>query len=391
LFFLPLPSGFSTRKTPWISRGQNCFPVFHAPYKNKNLFYYIYYYFGLCLSTMSEQFRLSLQGKTTKEVPFWFMRQAGRYLPEYQAIRQNFSNFLEFCYTPDAACEVTLQPLRRYDMDAAILFCDILVIPDALGQPVGFVKGEGPKLDPLFTAFDMAKLDLSRIREHLSPVQESIKLIRAALPENKTLIGFSGAPWTLACYMLEGQGSKEFSAARTLLYKEPATYQALTAILEKAITEYLCMQAEAGAQVVKLFDSWAGVLDEGGFETAVLQPAKRIIAAFKAKHPEVPVIAFARGAGAKLARYAKESGADCVAFDQTMPVSEAVKCGICIQGNLDNHVLLADANAAVAETKRILETVGQHPFIFNLGHGVMQHTPPEHVAAVAETIKAFRR
>tara|TARA_B100001123_G_scaffold450931_1_gene625211 strand:+ start:3982 stop:5004 length:1023 start_codon:yes stop_codon:yes gene_type:complete len=340
---------------------------------------------------MSDILLSNLRGNPTDRIPFWFMRQAGRYLPEYQKVRQNFTNFLEFCYTPEAACEVTLQPLRRYDMDAAILFCDILVIPDALGQPVTFVKGEGPKLEALTDEKAISELTPERIREHLAPVQESIRLIRQALPENKTLIGFSGAPWTLACYMLEGGGSKEFGAARSLLHREPETYQRLSRILETAITDYLCMQAEAGAQVVKLFDSWAGVLDCEGFDQAVVAPTQRITSAFKAKHPNVPVIAFARGAGAKLAQYAKQIGADCVAFDQTHPLSMALETGICIQGNLDNYVLQSSAEAAVAQTKHILSGAGKAPFIFNLGHGVLQHTPPEHVAAVAETIRGYRR
>jgi uroporphyrinogen decarboxylase len=331
----------------------------------------------------------TLKGEKTEQIPFWFMRQAGRYLPEYREMRKDYSNFLDFCYTPDAATEVTLQPLRRFDMDAAILFSDILVIPDGLGQEVKFVKGEGPKLGSL----NIPQLSQSKLIPHLQPVFTAIKHIRSALTDDKALIGFSGAPWTLACYMIEGQGSREFQMARQYAASEPEAFAQLMDLLCESIIEYGCAQIEAGIDVFQLFDSWAGVVPAAQFDAFVIKPTKCIVAGIKAKYPNTPIIGFAKGAGANLAAYAAQTGVDALGIDQQMPLLKAkeMRANCVLQGNLDNVTLASSKQASLAATKQILEQWSDIPFIFNLGHGFLPHTPIEHVEAVVETIKGFKR
>jgi len=335
----------------------------------------------------------ALQGEKTSEIPFWFMRQAGRYLPEYRQMRQNYSNFLEFCYTPDAATEVTLQPIRRFDMDAAILVSDILVIPDALGQEVRFVKGEGPKLEALSDgkAIDMLRRD--GLRDFLNPVFTAIKHIRSELSADKALIGFSGAPWTLSCYMIEGQGSREFQKAREFAAQEPEAFAKLQTILVESIIEYGCAQIEAGIDAFQLFDSWAGVVPACEFDAFIIEPTRRIVEGIKAKHPHIPIIGFAKGAGANLSQYAAKTGVDALGIDQQMPLEAAkqMRSGKTLQGNLENVMLAASKEKSVDQTKAILNAWSDVPFVFNLGHGFLPHTPIEHVEAVVETIRSFKR
>lgn len=334
----------------------------------------------------------TLQGEKTENIPVWFMRQAGRYLPEYQAIRKDFSNFLEFCYTPEAACTVTLQPIERFGFDAAILFCDILVIPDALGQKVEFVKGEGPKLEAIISPEQLEQLSLERVEPHLATVQESIRLIRKELSDDKALIGFSGSPWTLACYMIEGQGSREFQKARQFAIAHPEHFSTLLSLLEQAIARYCCMQIEAGAQVIQLFDSWASVVPSAYFNNWVTAPTQRIISAIKKHNPDIPIIGFAKGAAANLPDYAT-AGMDALGIDQQQPLAWAKENsgGKILQGNLDNVTLEASKNMAVAHTKNILKQWSDIPFIFNLGHGILQTTPIDHVEAVIETVRECKR
>ena len=329
----------------------------------------------------------TLRGEKTEQVPFWFMRQAGRYLPEYREMRKDYSNFLDFCYTPDAATEVTLQPLRRFDMDAAILFSDILVIPDGLGQEVKFVKGEGPKLGSL----EIGQLSQAKLLPHLQPVFTAIKQIRSELADDKALIGFSGAPWTLACYMIEGQGSREFQIARQYAASEPQKFAQLIDILCESIIAYACEQIEAGIDVFQLFDSWAGVVPAAQFEDWVIAPTKRIVAGIKAKHPNTPIIGFAKGAGVNLSSYALHTGVDAIGVDQQQPLEPVKALGKVLQGNLDNVTLAASKQAALAHTQDILRIWDDIPFIFNLGHGFLPHTPIENVEAVVAEIKNFRR
>ena len=335
----------------------------------------------------------TLAKEQTGRIPVWFMRQAGRYLPEYQAIRKGFSNFLEFCYTPDAACEVTLQPITRFDMDAAILFSDILVIPDALGQDVRFVKGEGPKLEAIASEEAIQALNKNRLAEHLDSVMQAIKLIRKELADDKALIGFSGSPWTLACYMIEGSGSKDFGKARAFAKKHPQAFTKLLALLSDSIADYCLMQIEAGVQVIQLFDSWTGMVPAQDFDGYVTQPTKQIVDRIKAKHPNFPVIGFAKSAGANLLSYANQTGVDALGLDQMVPLDWAKDhlTNRVFQGNLDNITLAESKEEAVSQTRHILESWADHPFIFNLGHGILPHTPIAHVEAVLQEIREWKR
>lgn len=327
--------------------------------------------------------------KKSQKIPFWFMRQAGRYLPEYRAVRKNFSNFLEFCYTPDAATEVTLQPITRYGMSAAIIFSDILVIPDALGVNVRFAEGHGPILEPVR---DLQNLSNQHFTEKLAPVYQAIKQTRAALSPDKALIGFCGLPWTLACYMVEGKGSRDFASVRTAAQRDKKFFTGLIDLLTESVIAHSIAQIEAGADVIKLFDSWAGVLTEQEFYDYSIIPTKKITAAIKAKYPQIPVIGFPRMAGSKAEEYAKLTGVNAVSFDGSVSLkfaSEHLQPHAIPQGNLDNILLAEDKNASVEQTKKIIENFKDKPFIFNLAHGILPHTPPENVAAVCDIIKTY--
>lgn len=344
---------------------------------------------------MSEQklFLKALNGQKTHRPPIWMMRQAGRYLPEYLETRARSENFLHFCYSPDLAEEVTLQPLRRYNFDAAILFADILTIPDALGQKVEFIKGFGPKLEPIQDEKSFSKLSLTGIHNHLAPVYETVSRLRTSLPETTALIGFAGAPWTNATYMVEGQGSKNYETIRLLAYKDPEFFQALIDMLIEATSGYLIKQIQAGAEAVQLFDSWAGVLPPDQFDRWVIQPNKKIIEKIRAQHPTIPILGFPRGAGVLYKDFVLETKVTGVSIDQTVPIEWAAKelQPLCtVQGNLDNLCLVSGGEYMEKQVLKILDTLSDGPFIFNLGHGIIPQTPPEHVGRVVELVQSYQ-
>lgn len=340
-----------------------------------------------------KRFLRALAGETVTPPPFWLMRQAGRYLPEYRATRGDAGGFLNLCYSPDKAIEVTLQPLRRYGMDAAILFSDILVIPDALGRSVRFVQGEGPQLDPLTGAADIEALQLGNVRKHLAPVLETVRGLAGAIPPTTALIGFCGAPWTVATYMIEGGGSKDYAETKRWAYGQPELFGRLIDTLVDASADYLIAQAEAGAEAVQIFDSWAGVLPEAEFRRWSLDPIRRITEKVKAAVPGLPVIGFPRGAGELYKDFARESGCDAVSIDTTIPVAwaaEHLQPHVTVQGNLDPIMLVVGGEAMDHAVDTILNALGHGPFVFNLGHGIVPHTPPENVARLADRIRAFK-
>lgn len=336
----------------------------------------------------------ALAGEILPRPPVWFMRQAGRYLPEYRKIREKMENFLEFCYSPKQAAEVTLQPIDRFGLDAAIIFSDILVIPDALGRDVDFISGRGPVMPPLEKAADVSAISPDDLRRHLAPVYEAIGRVRERLPHETALIGFAGAPWTVASYMIEGGSSRDFGKLKSWAYGRPRELETLLGILVEAISEHLIAQIEAGADVVQLFDSWAGAVAASEFDRWVINPTAEIVKRVKAAHPKVPIIGFANKAGLMHDPYAQKTGIDGVSIDSSVPVSWAVATlqGQCaVQGNLDPQLLVAGGAGLVQEAETILETLGQGPFVFNLGHGIVPETPPEHVAQLAEFIRGWRR
>jgi len=337
----------------------------------------------------------ALAGEVLDRPPFWFMRQAGRYLPEYRATRAHAGDFLSLCYNPELAVEVTLQPIRRYHMDAAILFSDILVIPDAMGQALAYKEGEGPQLEPVRSAKDLDRLETGRITEHLQPVFETLKGLRKALPADVTLIGFAGAPWTVATYMVEGQGSRDFANAKSWAFTDEAGFARLINMLVDATTEYLLAQIEAGAEVIQIFDTWAGALSETEFEKWCIAPVAKIVANLRARYPDIPVIGFPRGAGAGYASFAAKTGVNAVSLDTSVPLEWArenvqrdnVQTSCAVQGNLDPLLVVAGGEGMLREARRILETLGKGPFVFNLGHGFVPQTPPEHVEELSELIR----
>ncbi len=331
-----------------------------------------------------------LRGRRRDPVPLWFMRQAGRYLPEYRKLRRSLGSFLDLVYTPEAAAEATLQPVRRFALDAAILFSDILVVPHALGQEVGFAAGEGPRLEPLRGRDDLSRLVPERVGEAVQPVCETVRLVREELPEKVALIGFVGGPWTVATYMVAGRGGDEQRAAKTWAYRDPEGFGALLAMIERASIDYLLGQIAAGAQVVQIFESWAANLPEPWFERLVIAPTRRIVAALERAAPGIPVIGFARGAGALVAHYARGTGISAVSLDTAMPVAfadETLPAGLAVQGNLDPLLVLSGETAMKEEARRILQGLKRRPHIFNLGHGFLPETPIGHV----EELIAFLR
>ena len=306
----------------------------------------------------------ALAGIKQSRPPVWLMRQAGRYLPEYRELRRGVRGFLDLCYTPDLAVEITLQPIRRYGFDAAILFSDILVVPDALGAKVRFVEGEGPQLTPLASEADLAGLGYASFDAHLAPIYETLRRLRLALPPEVTLIGFSGAPWTLAAYMVEGSGSKEWLAPRRMARRQPELFGQLIDLLTDAIIRYLSAQVEAGAEVLQLFDSWAGVLPEPELRRWCVEPTCRIVSELRTRHPQIPIIAFPRGIGAAYAAFAAEVPVQGISLDTTVPVAWAVRTlrhdpALCLQGNLDPIALLADGPTLLAEVGRIVAAYGE--------------------------------
>jgi len=331
-------------------------------------------------------FLKTLKGKQSSKTPIWFMRQAGRYLPEYLQVRSTTKNFLEFCYNPEKAAQVTLQPITRFDFDAAIIFSDILVIPDALGMNVKFIKNEGPKLQALKTPEDIENLQYNE--ETLHPVYEALLMARESLAEEKSLIGFAGAPWTLATYMIEGQGSKDYLATKKWAYQDEESFTKLIDKLTESVSKHLIRQVKYGADALQLFDSWAGVLTPDQLSKWVIEPAKKIINNIKSEYPDVPVIGFPRGVGLFYKDYAIKTGVDAISFDQNMPcrwIKDNID--ITVQGNLDPVLLLTDKNAAAEQAKRIVEVFEEKSFVFNLGHGILQHTPIENVEAVIKAVR----
>jgi len=324
--------------------------------------------------------------------PLWLMRQAGRYLPEYREVRASVGGFLELCYTPALAAEVTLQPIRRYGFDAAILFADILVVPDALGQGVRFVEGEGPRLDAIDSAAELSRLNPAATGEKFGRIYETVARLRQDLPRETALIGFCGAPWTVATYMVGGQGSSDQAAARTLAYRDPETFARLIGIVTQASIEYLDGQVRAGADVLQIFDSWAGNLAEREFDTWVVAPTRRIVAELKRRHPGTPIIGFPRGAGANAERYMRQTGVEGLGCDTAMPLREmralADRGRVAVQGNLDPLLLAAGGPQLDARVRETLQMMRGAPFIFNLGHGIVPHTPPENVARLVELVRS---
>jgi uroporphyrinogen decarboxylase len=322
----------------------------------------------------------------------WLMRQAGRFLPEYREVRASVGGFLELCYTPALAAEVTLQPIRRYGFDAAILFSDILVVPDALGQGVRFVEGEGPRLDAIGSCAELARLDPSATGGKFGRVYETVARLRQDLPPETALIGFCGAPWTVATYMVGGQGSSDQAAARQLAYRDRTTFARLIDIVTEASIDYLDGQVRAGADVLQIFDSWAGNLPDEEFETWVMAPTKRIVTELKRRHPDTPIIGFPRGAGANAERYVAETGVEGLGCDTAMPLQQmralADRSGVAVQGNLDPLLLAAGGPNFEARVRETLQVMRGAPFVFNLGHGIVPHTPPENVARLVDLVRS---
>ncbi|SFE47663.1 uroporphyrinogen decarboxylase [Roseivivax sediminis] len=340
---------------------------------------------------MTKTILRALAGEAQSVPPVWMMRQAGRYLPEYRATREKAGDFLSLCYNPELAAEVTLQPLRRYDFDAAILFADILLLPQALGADLWFVKGEGPRLSTITTEDDFAALKpVHAIDETLSPIYETVKILSRELPAETTLIGFAGAPWTVATYMIAGQGTPDQGPAHALKAENRALFEQLLGKITEGTIEYLSKQIEAGAEVVKVFDSWAGSLTGEEFDRYATEPARIITETLKRRHPGVPVIAFPRQAGEKYIGFHAATGADCVALDNSVDpawAAEHVQMSGCVQGNLAPHHMVEGGEALVRETKRIVEAFRGGPHIFNLGHGITPDADPDNVSRMIEAIR----
>ena len=333
----------------------------------------------------------ALAGEVMDRPPFWLMRQAGRYLPEYREVRRQAGSFLDLCLNPELAVEVTLQPIRRYGMDAAILFSDILIVPYGLGQGVAFREGEGPVLEALAGTADPASLTREHFHDRVAPVYETVRGLAGALPSGTALIGFAGAPWTVATYMVEGGSSRDFARTKRWAYGDPKGFSRLIDLLVDTTADYLGAQIRAGAEIVQLFDSWAGVLPETAFRRWVIDPARRIVERLRAAHPDVPVIGFPRGAGILYRAYVEETGVTAASLDTTVPLSfarDALQGRVAVQGNLDPQLLVVGGSAMEEEVGRIRAALGGGPFVFNLGHGIVPETPPEHVAALANLLRA---
>lgn len=338
-------------------------------------------------SASEKPFLQTLAGRKSATPPVWLMRQAGRYLPEYRAVREQAGGFLDLCYNPALAEEVTLQPIRRYGFDAAILFADILLVPDALGQKVWFETGEGPRLEPVMNGDG---LTFDRASNHLAPVIETVSRLSRSLPKQTTLIGFAGAPWTVATYMVAGRGTPDQAPARALAAEDPVAFASIIDVLVEATIDYLAAQAAAGAEVLKLFESWASALHGDDFERWCIEPVARIVAGLRARGVTCPIIGFPRAADYDLAVYAKATDVQVVALDQHTPrrdMAAAMPADVILQGNLDPMVLVAGGAALDAEIDAILADFSGRPFVFNLGHGIVPQTPPEHVAQLVARLR----
>jgi uroporphyrinogen decarboxylase len=336
----------------------------------------------------------ALAGETLPTPPIWMMRQAGRYLPEYKATRAQAGDFLSLCYNPELAAEVTLQPIRRYGFDASILFADILLLPQALGADLWFVTGEGPRLSTVTTADELKALKpVSAIHDTLSPIYETIKLLTGELPDDVTLIGFAGAPWTVATYMIAGQGTPDQGPAHALKDTDKAVFEGLLDLITDGTIEYLSAQINAGAEVVKLFDSWAGSLMGDDFTNYAIKPMARIVAALKQRHPDTPIIAFPRGADERYIGLHDAIGADCIALDDGVTAQWAadnVQIDGCVQGNLKSSHMVTGGDTLVSETRRIVDALKGGPHIFNLGHGITPDADPQNVQLMIDTVREAR-
>lgn len=333
-------------------------------------------------------------GQVADTPPIWLMRQAGRYLPEYREVRAKAGTFLDLCYNPALAAEVTLQPITRFGFDAAILFSDILIVPHALGQHVDFKEGEGPVLEPIGSADDLCRLDTGKTVDKFGLIYETVARARDRLPRETALIGFCGAPWTVSTYVVGGKGSPDQAAARLFAYRDPEAFSRLIDILTSTSIEYLSGQILAGADVVQIFDTWAGSLPVDQLERWVIDPTRRIVKAINARHPDVPIIGFPRAAGVHVPHYIDETGVDGIGVDAAMPIPELKEriadLGVVLQGNLDPLLLVIGGAAMEARIDAILEEAEGAPFVFNLGHGIVPQTPPAHVARLVEIVRRGR-
>lgn len=339
---------------------------------------------GLLLNT--------LLGENAERRPIWLMRQAGRYLPEYRELREKKGGFLALVYDTDAAAEITLQPVHRFGFDGAILFSDILIVPYAMGQDLQFLAGEGPKLTPRLV--DHALHALAPVPGRLSPIYETVRKVRAALGADRTMLGFAGSPWTVATYMVAGEGSRDQHETRAMAYRDPAAFQAIIDAVIAVTAEYLCGQIEAGAEAVQLFDSWAGSLAPAQFEKWVIAPNARLVEQVRARHPETPIIGFPKGAGEKLAAYARETGVDAVGIDETIDPRWAARElpeNLPVQGNLDPLLLLSGGQELERQALEVLDAFAGRPHVFNLGHGIGQHTPIAHVEQLLSVVRSWQR
>ncbi len=335
----------------------------------------------------------TLAGQEADRLPIWLMRQAGRYLPEYREVRAKATDFIDFCFRPDLAAEAPLQPLRRFDLDAAIVFSDILVVPLALGQKVWFEEGQGPRLEPIRKPEDLEPLTAEDLESRLAAVYQTLEAVAAELPDGKALIGFAGAPWTLASYMIEGQTSRDFARLKRFAYGRPDTFEQLLSLLVEAVARHLIAQVRAGAEAVQIFDSWAGVLPQVELEAWSLAPMAEIARRFREACPGVPVIAFPRGAGLTYAGFADSGDFDALGLDTTLPLAwaaERLQPKAVVQGNLDPVKLLVGGTALAQGVDRILAALGPKRLVFNLGHGVLPDTPPEHVAELVARVRGTR-
>jgi uroporphyrinogen decarboxylase len=342
---------------------------------------------GLSASQTKPLLRV-LSGERLDPPPMWLMRQAGRYLPEYRQLRQEKGSFLGLVSDSDAAAEVTVQPLARFPFDAAILFSDILIVPFAIGQNLSFVAGEGPRLTPPLISAELDSLTPNFTR--FEAIYETVRKVKGRLKPETALIGFAGSPWTVATYMVAGQGSRDQAEARRLAYADPKRFSEVVERIEKATLHYLSGQIDAGAEVIQLFDSWAGSLSPAQFEQWVIAPTARLVERLREEHPGVPVIGFAKGAGGKLPAYARETGVDCVGLDETVDpawADSALPKGLAVQGNLDPLALLAGGEELRAGVARILDALAGRPHIFNLGHGILPETPIAHVDQLVAQVK----
>ena len=334
----------------------------------------------------------TLRGENASERPIWLMRQAGRYLPEYRALRAEKGGFLALVYDSDAAAEITLQPIRRFGFDGAILFSDILIVPYAMGQDLEFLAGEGPRLSPRLV--DTALDGLRAVPERLDPIYATVTRVKAGMGPGRTLLGFAGSPWTVATYMVAGEGSRDQHVTRAMAYRDPRAFQAIIDAIVAVTVDYLAGQVLAGAEAVQLFDSWAGSLAPAEFERWVIAPNATIVAALKARFPELPVIGFPKGAGEKLPAYARETGVDALGLDETIDPLWAAKAlpeGLPVQGNFDPLLIEAGGPEIAAQATRILDAFADRPHVFNLGHGIGQHTPIAHVEQLLAAVRGWRR